>query len=591
MSKRPSSSLLMDQSKNDEILPINNDIKIKKTQKIRTQNGFRVKIQDNHKDQINDENITYKFEDSLRKVDPYLFTYLTYCKERWRDRTLIDIFTNEFRDRKSSYYEKIISQGKVLVNNEPANLETIVRNGALINHTIHKHEPPVNAKPIQIVNETDELVVIDKPAGIPVHPTGRYRFNTITKIMKLEMGLEVHPCNRLDRLTSGLMFLAKNPKGAEKFIQQLKKRSIQKEYIARVKGYFPNDNNGEIIVCKPLKTEEPRLGLNVIAKDDDKDGKEATTVFQKINYDPVSNTSLVLCKPLTGRTHQIRVHLQYIGFPIANDPIYSNVEVWGTNLGKNAECDIDQVKFKLDRIGKDKSVSSWMFPNLENKGELLMDKVCEICETELYSPPRIMDLELWLHAYRYSSKKSESDEKELDNKESEDNELTKSYWSYETSLPDWAQAIHIPYMKLALDEALKCPPTSSAFSVGAILTSIDGEILSTGFSREIEGNTHAEQNALDKYFHKTGSNSLPKGCNIYTTMEPCSERLSGNLPCTNRLTNYGVANCFVGVMEPDTFVKNNIGKQILRDHGIGYWKIDGFEDEALKAAKKGHPDQ
>jgi tRNA pseudouridine synthase 8/2,5-diamino-6-(5-phospho-D-ribitylamino)-pyrimidin-4(3H)-one deaminase len=480
---------------------------------------------------------------------------------RWRDRTLIDIFSNEFRDREEAYYRKSIMNGKVLLNDKVADIDTIVRNGDLITHKIHRHEPAVSSKPIQIVKETDELLVIDKPAGMPVHPTGRYRFNSVTKILKIENGLHVHPCNRLDRLTSGLMFLAKSPQGADNFVEQLKNHQIFKEYIARVKGDFPN---GETIIEEPVNTIEPRLGLNYI--DRTESGKTAKTVFQKISYD--GETSIVKCKPLTGRTHQIRVHLQYLGYPIANDPIYSNAKVWGEDLGKAGSANLEDVMIKLNEIGKSKSASSWFYPE-SSSGELLLNKQCDVCDTELYSDPGPNDLELWLHAYKYSSVEDE--------------------WSYQTEFPDWALEKHIPNMKLAIEEASKCEETTTAFSVGAVLVN-DGEILSTGYSRELPGNTHAEQCALDKFFAKTGKREIPENTDLYTTMEPCSLRLSGNLPCCDRILEFKdqFRNIFVGVLEPDTFVAKNIGLQKLEENGINYIKIPGYEDEILQIAFRGH---
>ncbi|CDR39879.1 CYFA0S04e00144g1_1 [Cyberlindnera fabianii] len=532
-----------------------------KLEKLRTESGFKAKKQDIHSASANEDLAEYVISGPMRKVVPYYFTYLTYCKLRWRDRTLLDIFSTEFRDRSEEYYRKTIAAGEVLLNGKPAGIDTLVRNGDLISHKIHRHEPAVTSRPIRIVEETDGLVIIDKPAGIPVHPTGRYRYNTITKVMKLEMGLgEVHPCNRLDRLTSGLMFLAKTPQGADKFVEQLKQREVKKEYIARVKGIFPDD---PITVEKPLSTLDPRLGLNVI---DEEKGKEAKTDFIKISSD--GHTSIVKCMPHTGRTHQIRVHLQYLGYPIANDPIYANEFVWGKDLGKDGTTiDYEKVKQNLYEVGKSVSASSWFYP--DSKGEVLQGKQCDICGTELYTDPGPNDLDLWLHAYRYYS-------------------TGENQWSHQTSFPDWALETHTKYMELALDEAKKCGPTETAFSVGALLVK-DGEILSTGYSRELPGNTHAEQCALDKYFEN--HNELPKGTVCYTTMEPCSLRLSGNLPCVDRILKTDIKAVFVGVVEPDTFVKNNVGLEKLREKGVEYIKVPGLEDDILKAAFKGHPDK
>lgn len=134
----------------------------------------------------------YVIDGPLRRVPPYYFTYLTFCKQRWRDKNLLDLFTTEFRDRDAAYYKQAIESGQVTVNKKVADLNTIIRNGDQISHRTHKHEPPVSSRPIRIVYEDDELCVIDKPSGMPVHPTGRYRFNTAVQILKHEQGKNVH---------------------------------------------------------------------------------------------------------------------------------------------------------------------------------------------------------------------------------------------------------------------------------------------------------------------------------------------------------------------------------------------------------------
>ena len=508
----------------------------------------------------------------LRKIKPYFFTYKTFCKERWRDMKLVDIFTSEFRDREPEFYRKTIASGQVLVDGEPANLDTVVRNGQLISHKLHRHEPPVTSKPIGIVFEDENLLVIDKPSSIPVHPTGRFRFNTITKMIQRDRGYIVHPCNRLDKPTSGLMFVAKSPHGADDLGDQLKSREVSKEYVARVAGEFPV---GEVVVEKPLRSVDPRVALNAISSMDHKDAKPAKTVFHRISYD--GKTSVVKCKPMTGRTHQIRVHLQYLGFPIANDPIYSNVSVWGPAMGKGGVTDqveLDEIAKKLDKIGKSEMAESWYYPN--DAGEKLLNQQCPICDAELYTEPGKNDLNLWLHAYRYESTKRNE-------------ETGKLLWSYRTKFPDWALEPHKKYMEMAIAEADKCGPTTTAFSVGAVI--VNGtEVLSTGYSRERPGNTHAEQCALEKYFEKTGERTVPPGSIIYTTMEPCSLRLSGNEPCVQRILglNGNISTVFVGVMEPDTFVKNNTSLSMLEEHNIDYIQIPGYEDQATLIAFKGH---
>ncbi|QLL34396.1 hypothetical protein HG536_0G02570 [Torulaspora globosa] len=541
------------------------------TAELRDEAGFKLRLADTNqkKHKQTDPDYEVTIEGPLRKIAPYYFTYMTFCKLRWRDRNLLDVFETEFRDRDKSYYKKTIASGSVLLNGQPANLETIIRNGDLITHKIHRHEPAVTSRPIGVVFEDDDILVIDKPSGIPVHPTGRYRFNTITKILEKQWGKTVHPINRLDRLTSGLMFLAKTPRGADEMSDQIKAREVSKEYVARVVGEFPV---GEVCVEEPVRSVEPRLGLNAVCKNDDEGAKHAKTVFKRLSYD--GQTSIVKCKPFTGRTHQIRVHLQFLGHPIANDPIYSNVTVWGPNLGKGYISDFQDIISKLDQYGRTKCAESWYEPDAQ--GEALLGEKCSVCETDLYSDPGPNDLDLWLHAYRYESFET-------------DPNTNRKKWSYRTNLPFWALEPHRQYMELALEEAAKCGPTTTAFSVGAVL--VNGtEVLSVGYSRELPGNTHAEQCALEKYFAKTGQREVPPGTVLYTTMEPCSFRLSGNEPCVQRIIAQKgrITTVFVGVIEPDTFVKNNTSSKMLSDEQIEYIHIPGYEKICTELATKGH---
>jgi RluA family pseudouridine synthase len=179
-----------------------------------------------------------------------------------------------------------------------------IQNGDCISHTIHRHEPPVSSRPVKIIHHNSEtgLIVIDKPAGIPVHAAGRYHQNSIVTILRLEHGFpDASPCNRLDRLTSGVMMVGLNKTISNNIHAQLSQRSVFKEYYCRVSGEFPE---AEITVDKSIATVSPKHGLNRLKAN----GKPSTTVFNRIFYDERRDQSVVLAKPLTGRTHQIRYH-------------------------------------------------------------------------------------------------------------------------------------------------------------------------------------------------------------------------------------------------------------------------------------------
>ncbi|KAI9368091.1 hypothetical protein BJX61DRAFT_537539 [Aspergillus egyptiacus] len=423
--------------------------------------------------------VRYYFEGGLRRVHPYHYTYNTYCKERWRNRTLLDIFTSEFRDREPDYYKKALEGGHVCVNGQPARPDTVLKNGEVVSHTLHRHEPPVTGNDIGIIHETDDLLVIDKPAGVPVHSTGRYHYNSVIEILREKYGQQFipRPCNRLDRLTSGVMFVGKTAKGADMMTLKLKARTIQKEYVARVKGKFPD---GVTVVDQPIMSVSPKVGLNRVRAT----GKEAKTKFRRLAYYPPSapkkpaephaetqegvnarpatpptsylneseGYSIVHCLPLTGRTHQIRVHLQFLGHPISNDPIYSNRRVFGPDLGKNDDSAAHDTEI-IDRLmqmgrtelpdtvsyrthfttppllppGTDTSVVEAIMSKeheaaveayQKNKGERLSGQTCDVCGTELYTDPGVHELGIFLHAVAYSDSLGE--------------------WLYRSKMPSWA---------------------------------------------------------------------------------------------------------------------------------------------------------
>lgn len=200
---------------------------------------------------------------------------------------------------------------------------------------------------------------------------------------------------------------------------------FRKEYVARVKGEFPE---GDVVCEQPILQISPKLGLNRVRAN----GKTARTVFKRLAFVPASETrqaySIVRCRPLTGRTHQLRVHLQFLGHPITNDPIYSNQRVFGPELGKAASTDVDDedVMTRLAKMGKEEVAEAVAYHDdmvtdyKRKKAEKMTGEVCEICDTPLYSDPGLHELGIYLHARKYASADGE--------------------WAYETGLPQWAEA-------------------------------------------------------------------------------------------------------------------------------------------------------
>jgi pyrimidine deaminase RibD-like protein len=163
---------------------------------------------------------------------------------------------------------------------------------------------------------------------------------------------------------------------------------------------------------------------------------------------------------------------------------------------------------------------------------------------------------------------------------------------------------HITFMHKALEEAQKCTPTPTAFCVGCVIVLRQPNspaLLSTGYSRELLGNTHAEANALAKAralkphqlqtllatSEAISIEDALASSDVYTTLEPCSVRTSGLSPCADALIAAKVKRCFIGVGEPDDFVICE-GAQKLKDAGIQVIWLKGLETECLQEARRGH---
>ncbi|KAI8332255.1 DRAP deaminase [Chlamydoabsidia padenii] len=358
----------------------------------------------------------YYFEHGLRKVKPYYFVYQAYAKGRWLGRSILEVFTQEFRDRNEQYYKYAIEKGLIMLNGKKVEQDTVIQNSDVIGHKIHRHEPPVTDAPIKIVHQTEDLLVIDKPGGIPVHPAGRYRHNSVVHVLRKELEIpRLFPSNRLDRLTSGLMLIAKSSLKASHMEHEMSSGNIQKEYVCRVDGEFPTD---EIICDGPIKTISHKLSVNYVHPD----GKPCCTHFNRISYDDKTNTSVVRCKPITGRTHQIRVHLKYLGYPIGNDPLYGNTTSWASNLHLGQFMSDQDAKQLVDKLMEASPFQSATAPQVEftDKTKLLeieSGERCSDCSVALFVDPPRESLFIWLHAWKYKG----------------------PGWEYETELPTWAQ--------------------------------------------------------------------------------------------------------------------------------------------------------
>lgn len=223
--------------------------------------------------------------------------------------------------------QSLISENKILVNSKPAKPSYKLELNdeiEVIDLSIKDNSTLIAEKDIDldIVYEDDDILIINKPKGLVVHPGNGNYTGTIANALKgryeelSNLNGDIRPgiVHRIDKDTSGLLVVAKNNFAHEYLSSLLKDHNIKRTYIALVKGEI-KENKGKIIA--PIgrdKNIPTKMSVDLIK------GKEAITHFEVINR--YKGYTLIKCNLETGRTHQIRVHLDYIGYPIVGDNRY-----------------------------------------------------------------------------------------------------------------------------------------------------------------------------------------------------------------------------------------------------------------------------
>lgn len=479
----------------------------------------------------------------IRYVKPYFQDFRTHAKGRWIGREIVEVFCREFGAHPKQYWMNAISNGQVKINGQIVGEDYRFRNSDSMVHRTHRHEPPIFGA-IALVGETVDLLAICKPPSMPMHPCGAYRHNSLEYILKQEKLVENQPplyiVHRLDRVTSGLVVLAKSKVIAARISEQIRDKATTKIYLARVKGVFPtsvndvrhlkavssidlrefgddvedsidvpelileanssqrrkrkqresNDQYGkgaavdaatlppavrsvrsaaevghadnvgimfqtssltdterspsldQSMVVSAMASADPldhsselwvRCPIGVVSQRDgvhacDPDGKPSLSIFRCLGYDPDSDTSLVACRPYTGRTHQLRLHLQLLGVPIANDPCYGGELFYGNADAKSkalqaisqlrtegtiplskiphmegySNTDLSSLEATSDAVGQGPHLLEHPLEG-EGEDEYLM-RTCRYCrENSSLELEQLLHCDgIWLHALKYA---------------------------------------------------------------------------------------------------------------------------------------------------------------------------------------------
>ena len=281
-----------------------------------------------------------------------------------RSGTRLDKYVGEKCPELSrTYAQRLIADGYVTVNDRVVKPGLKLSIGDRLRVAIPPTTPGLllpEAIPLNIIYENDDLLVVDKPAGLTVHPAPGHPSHTLVNailshfpdLADVNDSLRPGVVHRLDKDTSGVMLVAKNRTAQLNLADQFKTHSVFKAYLVLVKGHLTPESG--IIEAPMGRDPRNRKRMAVVA-----DGKEARTEYRVIKY--MDNYTLLEVMPETGRTHQIRVHLSAIGYPVVGDKVYGVKSSYLSRQFMHA-C---RLGFKLPSTGEYVEFTSELPPDLE----------------------------------------------------------------------------------------------------------------------------------------------------------------------------------------------------------------------------------
>ena len=272
-----------------------------------------------------------KRQASILKIASEQRGSIPYNNERWISipqkcdgMPLLDALCVFYPGYDRDQWQLAIDRGDILLpaaekrrfHTRPVTSDQIVRSGQRFLQTVRDYtEPNINPN-IRLLYEDQAIVVIDKSAPLPVHPSGRFNHNTLEGILKVAYHPELlRPAHRLDANTTGLVVLARKHAYSKILQAQFTNRTVKKTYLALVEGTL----NWDAIDCNLAINKESLHGGG--REVDAESGQPCFTRFRVLERRH-DGTSLIEATPETGRTHQIRLHLATMGYPIVNDPLY-----------------------------------------------------------------------------------------------------------------------------------------------------------------------------------------------------------------------------------------------------------------------------
>lgn len=254
-------------------------------------------------------------------------------------RGLLDFHAQRFKYQSSEKWELEIGRGKVTVNGKASTTDYLLRINDIVEYSFVLNEPPVDRN-IQIMHEEETFLVANKPGNLPSHADGNYIKNTLIFLLRQRLADQgfrgvIHLAHRLDRETSGIIVTGKTKSAHQALVRQFEARTVAKEYIAIVRGVI-DDASFEV---KGFLVPDQDSCISIrkkVVSDEGPDAKYSATAFEVMER--FASSTMVRCRPVTGRTNQIRAHLAHAGHPLVGDKLYGRTDEEFLQFIRNAKA-------------------------------------------------------------------------------------------------------------------------------------------------------------------------------------------------------------------------------------------------------------
>lgn len=248
--------------------------------------------------------------------------------ENWMDERIDKFLSAQLPEQSRSYLQKIIKEGSVLVNGSPVKASYRMDDQDEVTIDLPElKEPEIEAEniPLDILYEDDDLLMVNKPKGMVVHPSAGHTTGTLVNAVMYHCKEDLSGINgvmrpgivhRIDKDTTGVLVICKNDKAHNFVAEQLKEHSITRKYRAIVNGVIKEDEGTVNAPIGRHTTERKKMAIN------EKNGKHAVTHYRVLER--FANHTYIECQLETGRTHQIRVHMASLHHPLLGDTVYGS---------------------------------------------------------------------------------------------------------------------------------------------------------------------------------------------------------------------------------------------------------------------------